>query len=157
MLKKVIVVKPWMSPFYLLLSVYFLLLGTVMLLIWNNPSFYIEVLIALMCFFLSSILFLIIYMIFLSNIKYVISEREIKVYIFGKTLDVIEVTACKPRLKRFFVWEDILLQKEYFWFEQGRPSYTALRFLKSRVANTILREICDNIDISTRPSTTRIP
>lgn len=138
------VIKPWMPPFYGLLLFYTLLLATLATILFGygiNTPFWTHCLIAFGCFLASLLLFSTIHAIILAHTVYVIEDRVIKEVLFGKTMDEIEIAACIPKRIPFLVWQDILLNKDYFWFEQGRPTYTALRFLKPSLANAMEREI----------------
>lgn len=145
MIKDEVIIRPWITPFWFLLVVYLLLFIMTFFFVLSESAILfmnIELLILVGCFLFVLFLFTIAYMTLLAGRKYIIGSSSIKITTFGIVTDVIEFTRCSPKSKRFLFWKDILLYKEYFWFEQARPTWTSLTFLRSKEANEILGGLC---------------
>lgn len=143
-LEESITIKPWVTPFYALLGGYLLLLAVIAGSLYrcdipSGATLY--VLIGLGCFLVILTLFSLIHLLLLLNIRYILGQTTIEETLFGRTIDKIDLTKCAPKRHRFFFWEDILLMKEYFWFNRGGPTWTSLKFLKP----TLVAEIHDEL------------
>lgn len=144
-----IIIKPWVTPFYALLGGYLLLLALLAgLLCWYDvPSgALLNGLIAIGCFLVILTLFSLIHMLLLFNTRYILGQRVIEETMFGRIVDKVDLAKCAPQRHRFLFWEDILLMKEYFWFNRGGPTWTSLKFLKPTLAAELYEEISRRIE-----------